>query len=35
MKRKQTLSSAKEEIKPLVSLRLVPAGLIFFDALTN
>lgn len=35
MKRKQTLSSSKEEIKPLVSLRLVPASSISLEALTN
>ena len=35
LKRKQTLSSAKEAIKLLVSLGLVPAGSISLDALAG
>ena len=35
LKRKQTLSSAKEAIKLLVSLGLVPAGSVFLDDLAS
>ena len=35
LKRKQTLSSAKEAVKLLVSLGLVPAGSISLDALAG